>query len=570
MKSPKYLIAIAAVATAIAPSLAFGQVVYNTGTQGCCDLLDPHYTLVAAPAGVPLGNLYSTVAVGSWVTPLPGSSWINPSGFDDWAAPEGNYTYRQTFALTSTAGARLTGTFTADNEVCVTLNGGPAQCSQGGVYGYEQYTAFEFTSGFQVGTNTLDYVVYNDGGPTALDVAISGPTIAKKLHSFGIHAGDGISPQADLIFDAAGNLYGTTYGGGAYGGGTVFELIPTGGGLWIERKLHNFGINSDDGIHPMAGLIFDAAGNLYGTTYGGGAYGGGTVFELMPRQGGGWTEKKLHNFGISSDDGIHPMARLILDAAGNLYGTTYAGGDYSGGTVFELTLNGGGDWTETKLHNFGISGTDGVHPMAALIFDAAGNLYGTTFEGGDYRGGAAFELMPTEGGGWIEKKLHNFGINRKDGTHPMGSLIFDAAGILYGTTSQGGSGPCSSGCGSVFELRPAAHGWIARKLHNFGIDSTDGTGPEGGLIFDAAGHLYGTTQAGGDYPCTGSGCGTVFELTRNTSGSWIETKLHNFGINGSDGADSRAGVISDVAGNLYGATRQGGNYSAGTVFEIQR
>lgn len=173
MRSLTYVVVIAALALAIAPSLAFGQTVFNTGTQGCCDLLDPHYTLVAAPPGVPLGNLYSTTIVDwggwGWVPPLPGSSWIDPSGTDN-NLPAGNYTYRQTFTLESIAGATLTGTFAADNQACVTLNGGPAQCTVNGVYGFLQYTNFGFTAGFQVGTNTLDFVVYNEEGPTGLEV----------------------------------------------------------------------------------------------------------------------------------------------------------------------------------------------------------------------------------------------------------------------------------------------------------------------------------------------------------------------------------------------------------------
>src|ERR1039458_2304305 len=257
------------------------------------------------------------------------------------------------------------------------------------------------------------------------------------LHSFHNNGTDGFGPYyAGLIFDAAGNLYGTTLYGGSYGGapgtgGTVFELTPAAGGGWTEKVLYSFGNVADaDGANPFAGLVFDAAGNLYGTTYAGGTYRNGTVFELTPAAGGGWTEKVLHNFNNNGTDGATPLAGLILDAVGNLYGTTQVGGTYNYGTVFELTPVAGGGWTEKVLHTF--NGTDGFEPSAGLIFDAAGNLYGTA--------GVVFELTPVAGGGWTEQVLNN-------GAGP-GGLIFDAAGNLYGTTLEGGT----YGLGTVFEL----------------------------------------------------------------------------------------------------------------------
>jgi uncharacterized repeat protein (TIGR03803 family) len=304
---------------------------------------------------------------------------------------------------------------------------------------------------------------------------------------------DGNSPVAGLIFDAAGNLYGTTAGGGTYGYGTVFELTPTAGGSWTEQVLHNFG-NGTDGFYPYAGLIFDKNGNLYGTTYKGGAYGAGTVFELTPTGGGGWAEQVLHNFG-NGTDGTYPEAGLIFDAAGNLYGTTAGGGTSAGGTVFELTATG----TETVLHNFG-NGTDGSYLLAGLIFNAGGNLYGTTNEGGAYGAGTVFELTPT-GGGWTERVLHNFFSTLLDGGGPLAGLTFDAGGNLYGTTYYGGT----SAGGTVFELTPTG---TEQVLHSFNNNGTDGFLPYAGLIFDAVGNLYGTTSAGGTY-----GYGTVFELT---------------------------------------------------------
>ena len=219
----------------------------------------------------------------------------------------------------------------------------------------------------------------------------------------------GGSGPGTLIMDAAGNLYGTTWMGGAYytcapggpptGCGTVFELTPQADGSWVEKVLHSFG-NGADGAYPDAGLILDAAGNLYGTTESGGGPGNyGTVFELARTHANavGWTEKVLHSFG-NGTDGSDPYAGLIIDAAGNLYGTTINGGTYGYGTVFELTPTGGG-WTEQVLHSFNNDGTDGANPIEGVIIDAAGNLYGTTENGGpygtsSYPGDTVFEIIP--------------------------------------------------------------------------------------------------------------------------------------------------------------------------------
>jgi uncharacterized repeat protein (TIGR03803 family) len=386
----------------------------------------------------------------------------------------------------------------------------------------------------------------------------------KVLYDFNNYAGDGVAPDGGLIFDPAGNLYGATAGGGTYGFGTVFALTPIAGGGWTEKVLWNFGIGSD-GKNPGGGLIFDAAGNLYGAS-GGGTYGFGTVFELSPDGSGSWTEKVLWDFG-KGKDGKNIHGGLIFDAVGNLYGTTAAGGGHHfGGTVFELTPNAGGGWTEKILHNFSHNGKDGYEPFASLIFDAAGNLYGTTAYGGaagcDRVGcGIVFELTPKAGGGWTETILHNFNNNGKDGLHPYDGLIFDAAGNLYGTTRQGG-GPYS--IGAVFELtRKAGGGWAEKVLHRFKGGGQAGLSPNGVLIFDPAGNLYGATAGGGTY-----GNGTVFELTPIAGESWTEKVLWNFG-SGSDGKNPDGGLIFDAAGNLYGTTSGGGAHnSGGTAFEI--
>jgi uncharacterized repeat protein (TIGR03803 family) len=387
---------------------------------------------------------------------------------------------------------------------------------------------------------------------------VTGPWAAAQeqvLHSFNHNGMDGIVPDGGVIFDAAGNVYSTTWAGGTYSGGTVFELTPQGGGGWTEKVLYSFG-NGTDGAFLAAGLIFDTAGNLYGTTAGGGTYSKGTVFELTPQGGGGWTEKVLYSFNGNGTDGYAPYSGLVFDGAGNLYGTAYYGGTYSRGTVFELTPQGGGGWTEKVLHSFG-NGTDASAPFAGLTFDSAGNLFGTTEVGGasggcaPYGCGTVFELTPGGGGTWTEKVVYSFG-NGTDGTIPKAGVIFDAAGNLYGTTYQGGT----YNLGALFELTPLRGGtWTEQVLHNFG-NGTDGANPYARLIFDSAGNLYGTTYQGGSY-----GGGTVFRF--NAQG---EVLLQNF--SGTDGAAPVAGLVLDTAGNLYGTTSSGGASNEGAVFEV--
>jgi uncharacterized repeat protein (TIGR03803 family) len=386
----------------------------------------------------------------------------------------------------------------------------------------------------------------------------------KVLHNFDTNKSDGLSPFGGLIFDAAGNLYGTTTGSRG-GFGTVFELTPSVSGYWTETILHNFSYS--DGVHPSGTLVFDAAGNLYGTTIGGGSgigtgcsirIGGcGTVFELSPSGGGGWTESVLFNFDHS--DGANPYAGLVFDAAGNLYGTTmFGGGDTSAyqGTVFELSPTTGGGWTHTVVHNFKENSGDGAKPSGSLIFDAAGNLYGTTVAGGDDFG-TVFELSPQAGGGWKEAILYEFGGD--NGIEPNSGLIFDTVGNLYGTTQFGGVG----GGGTVFELSPiSGGGWVETELYNFSNQKNQYVAA-GSLIFDTAGNLYGATEGGGGN-CE-DGCGAIFKLT-NSGGIWTETVLHFF--DGEDGDSPYGSLIFDAAGNLYGTTMQGGTKDYGTAFEI--
>jgi len=377
-------------------------------------------------------------------------------------------------------------------------------------------------------------------------------------HSFGSVPNDGYDSAAGLVSDAAGNLYGTTQLGGELGGGTVFELTPTSGGGWTEKILHNFGFGNGDGYYPVGGLVVDTFGNLYGTTILGGPHQFGTAFELSPTGDGLWKEHLLHGFGLNKD-GQQPYSGLVLDRSGNLYGTTPAGGAYGGGSVFELKATAAG-WTEKVLHNFSPIGTDGNQPESSLVFDLSGNLYGTTVAGGPLGGGTVFKLTPSANGLWTESLLHGFG-NGKDGNQPVEGVTFDAAGNLYGATIGGGD----FGFGTVYELKPTPHGvWTELRLHDFG-SGRDGQTPYTSITIDHQGNLFGTTYWGGSYFN-----GTLFELEPQADGSWSERLLHSFINNGVDAYNPNAGVIVDADGNLYGTSIGGGGYNSGAVFEFNR
>jgi uncharacterized repeat protein (TIGR03803 family) len=378
------------------------------------------------------------------------------------------------------------------------------------------------------------------------------------LHTFS--GSDGIFPQAGLVFDKAGNLYGTTFEGGLYRAGTVFALTPQSGGGWTETVLHNFSYLQGSANGPNAPLILDAGGNVYGTTTFGGAYDQGIVFELSPLAGGGWTYKRLHSFG-NGTDGQRPQGGLVLDGAGNLYGTTVAGGAHGDGTVFKLAPAPGGVWSEKILHHFNRISPAGWAPYGGLVFDSSGDLYGTTYNGGAYAtsgvgGGTVFKLTPAGNGTWTYATVHQFGRVKKGAQRPAAGLTFDAAGNLYGTTVSGGTGACGgAGCGTVFELTPTASGgWIEKILHSFN-DTPDGSFPLAPVILDAAGNVYGTTLNGGPF-----GAGSVFELTPLAGGGWQEKIVQNV-------TQPYGGLIFDESGNLYGTTNKGGN-GYGTVFEI--
>jgi uncharacterized repeat protein (TIGR03803 family) len=391
--------------------------------------------------------------------------------------------------------------------------------------------------------------------------AVCAPAQEHILHTFAT-TGDGISPWSSLVSDASGNLYGTTTGGGTFNQGTVFELVRPAGGAWTEKILYNFGSNSNDGSFPEAGVIFDRAGNLYGTTF----YGTptsqtntGTVYELSPPTtvGGDWTETILYGFGTVQGNIGSGIGGLVFGLHGSLFGVTVYGGNGLGG-VFELRppSTTGGAWQEHMIYTFtgGLDGQEPEYGCAGLTTDSAGNLYGTAVFGGATGNGTVFKLSPHVGGGsWIETTLYSFGANSTDGIVPVSNVLFDQTGNLYGSTSFGGSG----GKGTVFELSPptvAGNPWTENILYNF--SGPDGQEIRAGVIFDAGGNLYGTSYNGGTATHPN---GTVFKLTPpgTTGAPWTETVLHSF-TGGLDGGQPYAGLLLDRNGILLGTTSTGG------------
>jgi uncharacterized repeat protein (TIGR03803 family) len=382
----------------------------------------------------------------------------------------------------------------------------------------------------------------------------------RVLFVFTYPAPDCFDAVAPLVADAAGNLYGTTLGGGAGEEGCIFELSPSNNG-WEETVIYNF--SGGDGAGPASPLAFDRQGNLYGTTERGGTYDAGVAFELSPSSGGVWTETVLHNFG-SGDDGTGPQSNLVFDSAGNLYGTTTGtGGTRRGGTVFKLTPGVDG-WTETILYSFpaSISGPDGDIPIGGVVMDGAGNLYGNTEAGGATGYGAVYELAPLQTGGYQESLIYSF--NGYDGYEPSSGIVMDHSGKIYGTTTAGGyTNVC--GCGLVFELKKNSDGkWTEGVLHV--MKATDGGYPVGPVVFDGAGNLYAAAQSGGTFAQ-----GTIFMLTPTPIGPWNETILHQFDYQYPDGKDGEApyaGVIVR-AGRVFGTTDGGGGPdNSGIVFEL--
>lgn len=341
-----------------------------------------------------------------------------------------------------------------------------------------------------------------------------------------------------------------------------------------ESILYNFKSGTKDGAYPISGLTQDSSGNFYGTTYEGGAHGKGTVYKLS-ESGSSWTDSVLWNFGIVLD-GAYPEASPFIDSDGVLWGTTVGGGLVSGaagctsgcGTFYTLA-DVAGEWVESPLFSFP-PGNAGYNPvtMGHLIQDSNGNFYGTAVRGGAHGSGVVFELT-LGNGGTTETVLYSFDSDDRNssGVTPEGALVIDGSGNLYGTTTEGGSNRlCNdAGCGTVYELSPPvppSTTWTETIIHTFQGGVIDGSGPVASLIFDSTGDLYGTTTSGGLY-----GDGTAFELSPSVGGGWTETKIFNFGSTASDGRKPECSLVMDSNRNLYGTTIAGGS-GYGTVFKL--
>jgi uncharacterized repeat protein (TIGR03803 family) len=382
---------------------------------------------------------------------------------------------------------------------------------------------------------------------------------------------DGWGPAASLTPDGAGNFYGTTQLGGANKYGTVFELSPNALGGYNETVLSSFCSLAmcADGSYPDSSLTFDSKGNVYGTTYYGGAYasgaysGYGVVFELSPEPasgcpvgsttGNGWCETVLYSFR-SNPDGAFPVTGLTWDAQGNLYGITYGGGS-GAGTVFKLSPNGNGGWNEQVIYNRG--------GYTGLTIDGLGNLYGAD----DLKFGHVFKLSPNGSGGWNATVLYSFTGGLNDGRLPEGTPSLDGAGNIYGTTVGGGS---ISGAGTVWKLTPVTAGQYTETiLHSFAW--ANGSGPYAGVVLDSFGNIYSTTGSGVKKSPCWDGCGIVWELA--VSGTTYEWQTL-WAFNGMDGSYPSASLILD-GDNFYGTTYGGGTSSGcpsrsgcGVAFEV--
>ncbi len=379
------------------------------------------------------------------------------------------------------------------------------------------------------------------------------------LHNF-TNGADGANPYAGLTIDGRGNLYGTTSGNG----GTVYKLSHRNGG-WTFAPLYHF-FAGNGGNSPYAGVVIGPDGVLYGTTqYGGSGHGDGIVFKLTPPPHispnllAPWTETVLYSFQ-GGTDGNQPYGGVTFDQAGNIYGTTFLGGQGcfgdGCGTVYRLTPSGSG-WTESVLYAF--SGSDGMMPLSGVTVDNTGNLYGTTLQGGAFGDGTIYELTYSAGSGWAESFLQSFNSAFGGLASPYAGLIFDSSGNLFGAAAEE--------CGGVFELTPSNGTWTYSVLNGCPVDGPgvpppgSACGPRGNLVVDGAGNLYGTTYCDGAY-----GQGSVFKLI-HTNGFWSFMSVYSF-TGGNDGQWPSSNVVIDASGNLYGTTSQGGAHGYGVVWEI--
>jgi len=416
---------------------------------------------------------------------------------------------------------------------------------------HQSTTAWNFKINLRTGTIALRWVI------ALAATMVAAPAAQAQTYTVlaNFSGSNGTNPLY-VTLDAAGNLYGTTYYGGKYGDfgpGTVFKLTRRGSG-WMLTTLYNFYGHSDGG-NPYSGVIFGPDGSLYGVAVNGGLYGHGVVYKLQPPASScktalcPWAETVLYNF-TGQSDGEGPQGNLVFDRAGNIYGTTLFGQNGNFGAVYELSPS-QGHWNLTVIHTF-TNSSDGGGPVDGVIFDQAGNLYGSTGSGGSHSLGVVYEFTPGASG-WTETVLHNFagGTDGEGG----GGLAFDSHGNLYGLTEQGGS----PGWGTAFELQAVNGGFSYSLIYTFQPQQGGAPGVITVPILDSAGNVYGTGTSGG------TGIGIVFELTPS-GGSWNFTTLHDF--NGPDGLEPGGNLVFDAEGNLYGCAENGGTGSFGVVWEI--
>jgi len=384
--------------------------------------------------------------------------------------------------------------------------------------------------------------------------------LAVVFSTTGVHAGQkvilsfnntqGAYPLSGLVPDSADNLYGTTSGGGANNCGSVFALSPS-GDKWTETVLYSFAGCQQATQTPKGTLTFDRFGNLYGVLQG--FFTSGSIYRLSKSAAGAWSESIIHSF--SDAEGL-PNPDLTWDSNGNLYGTTQLDSTGFSGEVFELSPQTDGSWKETVIYPFYYN-KEGGFPVGGPIFDSKGNLYGANYFGPNNSAGAVYELSPQANGPWTLTIL-SAGV-----THgPSSRLTFDSSGNLYGTKGDG-----FNDNGAIFQLSPRSGGhWQQKTVHAFSSGS-DGSRPVGPLLFDSGGNLYGATFSGGT-GCNFSLCGTVYKLSPQSDGTWKETILHAF-ESATGGSEPAWGLFLDSSGNLFGTTSHGGGrYGYGTVYEI--
>jgi uncharacterized repeat protein (TIGR03803 family) len=389
-----------------------------------------------------------------------------------------------------------------------------------------------------------------------VDAAWAGASTTKVAYSF---AGDedGEYPATDLVRDSEGYLYGTTVQGGEFGGGTVFQLSPSG----VHTVLYSF-TGGADGGQPYGGVTLDGQGDLYGAAVIGGT--GGTCVEdgcgviyKLTNSGGTWSQRVIHNF-TGGKDGSGPGAGLTLDEHGNLYGMTPTGGAYGLGVIYQMRPGQGGVWKLRVIHAF-TGGLDGGTASAGrLLLDDAGNLFGVATVFGANGKGTAFKLTRRPNGTWKMRTIYAFK-GHPDAGLPYGALISDDSGNLFGTTYWEGE----HNLGSVYELSFRNGTWKERVLYSF-RGGADGASPISNLVFDQVGNLYGTTSEGGAPGCS---CGTIFKLSPGQFGQWTETVAHAF-TNAPDGAFPYNGMVADQSGNFYGTTVHGGDDGEGAIYEF--